>query len=157
MSSAYWFLATLMGLGLIYRTQIRGYPGLCKQSPSTNTYQFHFFVLPMIFMPDPTAPYLCSQLASVTKGLCKPLLQANRFLPTSEETAGCAVPICLPGMHWNMSAIFICFTCFNCIFQTGKGRMWNRRVNKSTKPQLCMINLTSLTSDWISTAENDAS
>lgn len=54
----------------------------------TNTYQFHFFVLPMIFMPNPAAPYLCSQLASVTKGLCKPLLRANRFLPTSEETAG---------------------------------------------------------------------
>lgn len=53
----------------------------------TNTYQFHFFVLPTIFMPSPAAPYLCSQLASVTKGLCKPLLPANRFLPTSEETA----------------------------------------------------------------------
>lgn len=38
-------------------------------------------------MPSPAAPYLCSQLASVTKGLCKPLLPANRFLPTSEETA----------------------------------------------------------------------
>lgn len=38
-------------------------------------------------MPSPAAPYLCSQLASVTKGLHKPLLPANRFLPTSEGTA----------------------------------------------------------------------
>lgn len=58
-------------------------------------------------MPNPTAPYLCSQLASVTKGLCKQLLQANRFLPTSEETASYAAPICPPGMHKNMSAVFI--------------------------------------------------
>lgn len=90
-----------------------------KRTPCTNTYQFHFFVLPMIFMPNPTAPYLCSQLASVTKGLCKPLLQANRFLPTSEETASYAAPICPPGMHKNMSPIFFFFflTCFNSAFQ----------------------------------------
>jgi len=75
----------------------------------TNTYQFHFFVLPMIFMPNPRVPYLCSQLASVTKGLCKQLLQANRFLPTSEETASYAAPICPPGMQRNMSPFFFCF------------------------------------------------
>lgn len=83
-----------------------------KRTLCINTYQFHFFVLPMIFMPNPTAPYLCSQLASVTKGLCKLLLQANRFLPTSEETASYAAPICPPGMHKNMSPIFFSFFFF---------------------------------------------
>lgn len=77
----------------------------------------------MIFMPNPTAPYLCSQLASVTKGLCKQLLQANRFLPTSEETASYAAPICPPGMHENMSPIFFFFffTCFNSAQGEGDG------------------------------------
>lgn len=83
-----------------------GLSWIMQRTLCTNTYQFHFFVLPMIFMPNPTAPYLCSQLASVTKGLCKQLLQANRFLSTSEETASYAAPICPPGMHKNMSPLF---------------------------------------------------
>lgn len=91
-----------------------GLSWIMQRTLCTNTYQFHFFVLPMIFMPNPTAPYLCSQLASVTKGLCKQLLQANRFLSTSEETASYAAPICPPGMHKNMSPLFHFFsTCFN--------------------------------------------
>lgn len=114
-----------------------GYPGLCKRTLHTNTYQFHFFVLPVIFKPNPKALYLCSQLASVTKGLCKPLLQANRFPPTS--TASYAVPICPPGMHENMSPIFF----FPPLVLTlhyggqwgGKRRMRNRGVNKSRKPR----------------------
>lgn len=85
-----------------------------------NTYQFHFFVLPMIFMPNPAVPYLCSQLASVTKGLCKQLLQANRFLPTSEETASDAAFMYPPGIHGKCSSQFSFFsTCFN-------RKMWSK-------------------------------
>lgn len=56
-------------------------------------------------MPNPTARYLCSQLASGTKGLCKPLPPANRFFPTSEEAAAAAAavavaaPVCLSAGH----------------------------------------------------------
>lgn len=108
-----------INLGKILKNSNYGLSWIMQRTLCTNTYQFHFFVLPMIFMPNPTAPYLCSQLASVTKGLCKQLLQANRFLPTSEETASYAAPICPPGMHKNMSPIFIFFffTCFNSAFQ----------------------------------------
>lgn len=93
-------------LGMILKNSDYGLSWIMQRTQCTNTYQFHFFVLPMIFMPNPTAPYLCSQLASVTKGLCKQLLQANRFPPTSEETASYAAPICPPGMHKNMSPNF---------------------------------------------------
>lgn len=121
-----------------------GYPSLCKGPCAPNTYQFHFFVLPMIFMPNPTAPYLCSQLASVTKGLCKQLLQANRFLPTSEKTASYAAPICPPGMHKNMSPIFIFSLLLAVQFRGrcgGKRRMRSRSINKtSTETEGC-INL----------------
>lgn len=100
-------------LGMILKNSDYGLSWIMQRTLCTNTYQFHFFVLPMIFMPNPTAPYLCSQLASVTKGLSKQLLQANRFLPTSEETASYAAPICPPGMHKNMSPIFFLFYVFN--------------------------------------------
>lgn len=99
-------------LALILKNSDYGLSWIMQNTQCTNTYQFHFFVLPMIFMPNPTTLYLCSQLASVTKGLCKQLLQANRFLPTSEETASYAAPICPPGMHKNMSAISIFFSHF---------------------------------------------
>lgn len=111
-------------LGMILKNSDYGLSWIMQRTLCTNTYQFHFFVLPMIFMPNPTAPYLCSQLASVTKGLCKQLLQANRFLPTSEETASYAAPICPPGMHKNMSPIFnffFFFTCFNSAEREGDG------------------------------------
>lgn len=77
-------------------------------------------------MPNPAAPYLCSQLASVTKGLCKPLLRANRFLPTSEETAGDAAAY-LSARHapkhvCRFSFSFFFFpTCFSGAFQGGGG------------------------------------
>lgn len=107
-----------------------------KRTPRTNTYQFHFFVLPMIFKPNPTAPYLCSQLASVTKGLCKPLLQANRFLPTSEETASYAAPICPPGMHKkNCLPFSFFFTCFNSAFQREVGRKEENAKQESKQKQ----------------------
>ena len=44
----------------------------------------HFFIL-FVLMQNPKVPYLCSQLASVTKGLCKQLPQANRFLPLQKN------------------------------------------------------------------------
>lgn len=125
-------------LGLILKNSDYGLSWIMQRTLCTNTYQFHFFVLPMIFMPNPTAPYLCSQLASVTKGLCKQLLQANRFLPTSEETASYAAPICPPGMHKNMSPIFFSF--FSLILTVhfrvrwrGKRGARNRTVNKTSR------------------------
>ena len=113
-----------------------------QRTLSTNTYQFHFFVLPMIFMPNPTVSYLCSQLASVTKGLCKQLLQANRFLPTSEETASYAVPICPPGMHSMHVSLFHFFFFFLLVLTLHLREEWkgkrgvNWRQNKtSIKPE----------------------
>lgn len=95
-----------------------GLSWIMQRTQCTNTYQFHFFVLPMIFMPNPTVLYLCSQLASVTKGLCKQLLQANRFL-LQRRTVSYAAPIYPPGMHGNMSPPFFFFfrTCFKTVLQ----------------------------------------
>lgn len=101
---------------------------IMQRNLCTNTYQFHFFVLLVIFMPNPTAPYLCSQLASVTKGLCKQLLLANRFLPTSEEAASYAASICPPGMH-KITSPFFFFTCFNTAF----GRKEEKQKQKENK------------------------
>lgn len=121
-------------LAMILKNLDCGLSWIMQRTLCTNTYQFHFFVLPMIFMPNPTASYLCSQLASVTKGLCKQLLRANRFLPTSEETASYAAPICPPGMHRNTSPTFISFcffTCFNSERWMGKKR--ESKQNKNTR------------------------
>lgn len=87
-----------------------------------------FLVLPMIFMPNPTALYLCSQLASVTKGLRKPLPPANRFLPTSEATAAAAAaPASPPGVHHNTPPRRISSPCFTGRFQTGRAEKLRRR------------------------------
>lgn len=86
-----------------------------------------FLVLPMIFMPNPTVLYLCSQLASVTKGLRKPLPPANRFLPTSEATAASAAPACPPGMHHNTPPRRIPSPRFTGSFQTGRAEKVRRR------------------------------
>lgn len=56
--------------------------------------------------------YLCSQLASGTKGLYKLLPAANRFLSTSEGTAAAAAPICPPGVHQNMPPAPTSSACF---------------------------------------------
>lgn len=58
---------------------------IMQRSPHTRAYHTHFFVLSMIFMQIPTVPYLCSQLATGTKGLCKQLQQANRFHPLQKN------------------------------------------------------------------------
>lgn len=83
-------------------------------------------------MPSPAAPYLCSQLASVTKGLCKPLPPANRFLPTSEGTAADAAAylsarhapkhVCLFSFFlvFPFFFFFVTFTCFRGAFQPGE-------------------------------------
>lgn len=102
---------------------------IMQRNLCTNTYQFHFFVLLVIFMPNPTAPYLCSQLASVTKGLCKQLLLANRFLPTSEEAASYAASICPPGMHKITSPFFFLLV---LTLHSG-GRQREKRRNRNRK------------------------
>lgn len=97
----------------------------------TNTYQFLFFVCPVIFIPNPTVPYLCSQLASVTKGLCKQLLQANRFFPTSEETASYAAPICPPGMCTKTCLFFHFCLLVSTLRVRERWRKKERRLNKA--------------------------
>lgn len=103
-----------------------------------------FLVLPMIFMPNPTALYLCSQLASVAKGLRKPLPPANRFLPTSEATAAAAAaPVCPPGVHHNTPPRRIPSPCFTGRFQTGRAEKVRRRSSKRpTAPSLHLHALT---------------
>lgn len=62
-----------------------GLSRIMQRSPHTHAYHTHFFVLSMIFMQIPTVSYLCSQLATGTKGLCKQLQQANRFHPLQKN------------------------------------------------------------------------
>lgn len=123
-------------LGMILKNSDYGLSWIMQRTLCTNTYQFHFFVLPMIFMPNPTVPYLCSQLASVTKGLCKQLLQANRFLPTSEETASYAAPICPLGMHKNRSTIFLFFLLVSTVHFRGRLRGKQRTGNRTAQNQM---------------------
>lgn len=133
-------------LGLILKNSDYELSWMMQRTLCINTYQFHFFVLLVIFMPNPTAPYLCSQLASVTKGLCKQLLQANRFLPTSHETASCAAPICPPGMNKNITHFHL-FYYLLTLHLIGRLRR-NRRINKpSTKPAGFTF-IHSLSSTW---------
>lgn len=56
-----------------------------QRSLHMHAYRAHFFVLSMIFMQIPAVPYLCSQLPTGTKGLCKQLQQANRFHPLQKN------------------------------------------------------------------------
>lgn len=81
----------LMGFLLTYISVIfskssdYGLGGIMQRSLHMHAYRAHFFVLSMIFMQIPAVPYLCSQLPTGTKGLCKQLQQANRFHPLQKN------------------------------------------------------------------------
>lgn len=92
-----------------------GLGGIMQRSLHMHAYRAHFFVLSMIFMQIPAVPYLCSQLPTGTKGLCKQLQQANRFHPLQKNhQLRCSPSVCKP-----FTKYFCCFfACFNRVLYT---------------------------------------